>query len=134
MLRQTIMHRIYTILSKYGVKKLGPSTFNIDVLQSLQTDDINSFHHVFETILGITTDETIESSCFRVVIVNILKHAFIEEWLPEVVHLYTSNKYGSTDSLKQQNDKSLTLPLEILNDDDVNRWFGWAVMKLKKIQ
>ena len=60
---------------------------------------------------------------------NILKHAFIEEWLPEVISIYKS-KFSLASAAVPKNNSSP--PLEVLNDNDVNIWFGWAVMKLKK--
>ena len=61
---------------------------------------------------------------------NILKHAFIEEWLPEVINKYKS-KFSSASAAVTKNINT-SPSLEVLNDNDVNRWFGWAVMKLKK--
>lgn len=40
--------------------------------------------------------------------------------------------HGSVESVKGHKNKSVNLRLEIWNDDDVNGWFGWDIMKLKK--
>ena len=127
---QSIMLRIYQILSNCGMEKDCVSTFNVDILNAMQTDLPTSFNHYFKTYLKNVHDDSIKSACFRVIIVNILKHAFIEEWLPEVITIYKSKFSSASAAVPNHNNSSPTL--EVLNDNDVNRWFGWAVMKLKK--
>ena len=54
-------------------------------MHSLQSDFSSSFHQTFKKYMDVLYNNTKEYMCCRVILVNILKHAFIEEWLPKVI-------------------------------------------------
>ena len=63
---------------------------------------------------------------------KILKHAFIEYWLTMVIQNYKKRKSNSSELTDKLTDKSVTILLKVNHENDVNRWFGWDVFKLKK--
>ena len=65
------------------------------------------------------------------ILVNILKHCFTELWIEEVIHAYKSDKLTFISPIPVTADKKTSLV--VLNDDNVNRMFGWAIWKVKKI-
>ena len=70
-----------------------------------------------------------DNCCCRVVILNILKHIFIDNVM-KIIKKYeqlvlTFLPHSSTQYIKDKN-----LPT-ILNNSDVNRFFGWTITKLK---
>lgn len=65
---QIIMQRIYTNISKYDMKTKSISTFNMEVLKSLQTNNHISFHCDFKKILDTIKDNAIK----RVLVLELL--------------------------------------------------------------
>ena len=66
------------------------------------------------------------------ILVNILKHAFVEEWLPKVILTYTNNVRSFSTLASGVQHKPSMNTLGVMNNDDVNRWFSWAVLKSKR--
>ena len=67
----------------------------------------------------------------RQIIFNTIKHIFINTYLKKVIKKYKDSVLtfltGEIDKPTEQ-----TTTLVVLNDDGVNRRFGWALIKLKK--
>ena len=61
---------------------------------------------------------------------NVLKHIFIEKYVPKVLHKYKTDKF----ILIPINNETISTYSSItkLNDSDVHRLFGWAITKIKK--
>lgn len=60
-------------------------------------DNSNSFHSVFLDYTKVLHDESKESICFKLIIVNLLNHTFIESWLPKVVNNYKTRISNSSE-------------------------------------
>ena len=69
----------------------GVSTFNVEVMHSFQSDCSSSFHQTIKKYMDLLYKNTKEYRCCRVILVSILKHAFVEEWLPKVILTYKNN-------------------------------------------
>ena len=58
-------------------------------------------------------------------LVNILKHLMIGDWLPQVMTKYKADAFTFTVSGVDYIEVTYAVP--VLNDDNVNRLFGWDV-------
>ena len=72
--------------------------------------------------------ENTDNKCCQLVIVNVLKYVFINTRLKRVLEEYNHTVLPTFNAQGEEKYTTLTT----MNDDDVNRYFGWALIKTKK--
>ncbi len=86
------------------------------------------FEDIFKQHVPVMYEDSVRNRNFRYLIINWLKHKFIEVWIGEVVS-HMKIQIQTSISLKETdlNDKR---PI-VINDNDVNRIFGWTLFKVR---
>ena len=95
----------------------------------IQTRESTLLDEIFTKYLGMLHDKSIQCRCFFLCIVNVIKHLLLERVLSTIIKEYREEVLTFTKRIPGS--KSTPTLHDSINDDDVNIFFGWAVMKLK---
>ena len=123
-----IMEEIYRLLSSssnstegfYG--RVFKSILGTD--ESVMNDIVDNAEKQYKIKLNLKRIE-------MVILFNILLHIFVEEYLPNIITVYRNTEILSTTKINREI-ISFADP-NIINTSDVNRLFGWALYKEKKL-
>ena len=89
----------------------------------------SKFEDIFRTNFQGMYSNTKESRKLRWLIINMMRVWFIEVWVKKVVQQV---KDQVLTSVNNQESELKDNGIRVLNDNDVNKMFGWALFKLKK--
>lgn len=125
---------IYKILCSSSNKFKTSSDFQYDILKMMQIKDGSQMEITFKRQTNIIYDNDITGRCCMSVLANILKHTFIEEVLPYVIKRFQQTAILgalSTTQYHKSGPNNIRQRI-VLDGDDVNHFFGWALMKTVK--
>ena len=126
---QFINQTLYICLSQCGCGDHQNIQFQMRILKEMQKGNESCFEDIFRINLPIIYEDSVNNRRFRYLIINWLKNKFVNEWMNKVViHMRTQIQTSISSKETDLNDKR---PI-VLNDNDVNRMFGWALFKVKK--
>ena len=92
------------------------------------SDGICCFNNIFRHHVPFIYKDSVRNRKFRCLIINWLKHKFVKVWIDKVVtHMRMQIQTTISSKVSELNDKQSI----VLNDNDVNRIFGWALFKVK---
>ena len=99
------------------------------LLKDMQKGNKCCFDNIFRQHGPFIYKDSVRNRKFRYLIINWLKHKFVKVWINKVVtHMRMQIQTTISSKVSKLNDKR---PI-VLNDNDVNRIFGWALFKVKK--
>ena len=127
---QDIILLLYNILSKSSDINKPNAEYEMEIIKLMQKKEGTVLDHLIVKEFDTCYDKSIVNRCCFLCIVNIMKHFLLETILPTIIKQYRVEVLTFTRSSVYTHISTPTE--EPLNDKDVNLFFGWAVMKLKK--
>ena len=126
---QYVNLNIYNLFCDSHDSEYGKGQFNLCMINEMQKRDKSIFESIFKTHMPNIHNNSIQNYVFRWLVINWLKEKFFTDWIRKVV-----------EQMKAQIDTSIGTKLSslesnkpvALNDDDVNRMFGWALFKTRR--
>ena len=95
----------------------------------MQKGSRSEFEEIFRTNFHCMYSDMKESRKIRWLIINMMRVWFIDVWIKKVVLQVKSQVLTSVNN-KQSELKDNGI--KVLNDNDVNKMFGWALFEFKK--
>ena len=96
----------------------------------MQTTSDSPINQLFTKQFSDPFEDSMLNMCCRCIFVNALKHYLTEEWIICVIKKYKTDTL--TFMIITPHTEVATERLIVLNDDNVNRLFGWALYQMKK--
>ena len=99
------------------------------MIKEIQKGTESCFEYIFKEYLPCMYANNKCNYRFRWLIINWLKDNFFSEWIVKVI-MQMKSQINTTTGNSLTN--LVTERPVVLNDDDVNRMFGWALFKVQK--
>ena len=129
---QEIIFMLYKTLCKSSNENMPSCDFEYNILKIMQQKDNNEFIKMYTS--SDLHQKQVQTSkepdrIFVLILTNIMKHILIENILPDIIGTFQREALTFTISTPSKNSNDIP---KVLNDNDVNRVFGWALMKTIK--
>ena len=125
-----IVEQVYRLLSMASSQSKEAYGFYGYVINYLSQCDNNSLDEAFTSVAKVFSLKLEIKKVEKVFLFNLLTHIFVEQYLPGVIKVYR-NKEMVLPNLNSDVTKKQNCP--IINTSDVNRIFGWAIFKERKL-
>ena len=104
---------------------------DLSMIKEMQKHNMSEFQYMFKKHLAIIYEDTNVNYSFRQILIDVTKQKFLSEWVTKFIS-QIKNQVITSIVNKETNLK--VYGAVILNDNYVNRMFGWLLFKMKKIQ
>ena len=127
---QHINMELYRVLAEMTDNNNLTKSLKQKMIAYMQTPQNYSFDNLFQENFSELYDNTIGNRFCRFILINVLKHLFTEELMPSIIDVY--KKETLTFMVSCANSSEMSNTIAVVNDDGINRLFGWVLFKLKK--
>ena len=127
---QHINFELYTLLTQTTTNTDALVSYEYHIFKEIQKKESNVFDSLFQLHFNDLYEDSTNNKCCRTILVNILKHCFTEQWTGQVISAYKTDNLTFIKPISVPEDRMPALP--VMNDDNVNRMFGWAIWKVKR--
>ena len=120
---------MYNILAESYSGPTGKGQFHLSMIKQMQMFTSSRFESIFIEYYPLMYENTIMNNRFRWMLINWMKNKFLTDWIFKLISQMKNQISTSVGTSESQ--LTGTAPV-ILNDNDVNKMFGWALFKVKK--
>ena len=127
---QNVILLIYIIFGESSSSNVGKGKFHVMIIKEMQKYQNSEYDKIFLNHFPTIYENTIMNNKLRWMLINWIKHNFLTEWITK----FTSQmKSQVSTSIGNKETMLTTNGAKVLNDNDVNKVFGWTLFKVKKI-
>ena len=128
LLYQHINYELYHVLTKSIYSTSVKNNVEKSMLMIMQCNTDVTFDNLVKEHFYILYEGANENRCCRFMLINILKHCMIAEWLPKIMIEYKAKILTFNESEVSATDASCKV-ISLCNDN-INRLSGWALWKM----
>ena len=128
---QDIVFMLYKTLCNSSNESMSSCAFEYNFLTIMQQNDneVMKLYTSSDLYQVHRNQNTEPDRIFVLILTNVLKHILIEIILPDIIGIYQREVLTFTTITPMKDNKDAPM---VINDNDVNRVFGWALMKTSK--